>query len=115
MVVRTAGGLPGVCPQDTYWCHTVSVFTAFSSNRIGEYDSPAVLTTASTVVLTGVPYTSELLEAVIILGQRTDREKTGQGVLRQRDPTGADHSKESRLRRKVVHQEHRLRARRNAS
>ena len=82
MVVRTAGGLPGVCPQDTYWCHTVSVFTAFSSNRIGEYDSPAVLTTASTVVLTGVPYTSELLEAVIILGQRTDREKTGQGVLR---------------------------------
>ena len=42
----------------------------------------AVLTTASTVVLTGVPYTSELLEAVIILGQRTDREKTGQGVLR---------------------------------
>ena len=25
--------------QDTYWCHTVSVFTAFSPNRIGECDS----------------------------------------------------------------------------
>ena len=25
--------------QDTYWCHAVSVFTAFSSNRIGEYDT----------------------------------------------------------------------------
>ena len=74
-----------------------------------------IVTTVSTVVQTGVPYTSELLEAVIALGQRTDREKTGQGVLRQRDPTGADHSKESRLRRKVVHEEHRLRARRNAS
>ena len=23
----------------TYWCHTVSVFTAFSPNRIGECDS----------------------------------------------------------------------------
>ena len=25
--------------QDTYWCHTVSAFTAFSPNRIGECDS----------------------------------------------------------------------------
>jgi len=29
----------GVLSQDTYWCHTVSAFTAFSPNRIGEYDT----------------------------------------------------------------------------
>ena len=28
-----------ILSQDTYWCHTVSAFTAFSPNRIGEYDS----------------------------------------------------------------------------
>ena len=28
-----------ILSQDTYWCHTVSVFTAFSPNRIGEYDT----------------------------------------------------------------------------
>jgi len=32
------------------------------------------------VLTTGVPHTSELLQAVIALGQRTDRGKTGQGV-----------------------------------
>ena len=25
--------------QDTYWCHTVSVFTAFRPNRIGEFNT----------------------------------------------------------------------------
>ena len=28
-----------VVSQDTYWCHTVSVFSAFSPNRIGEHDT----------------------------------------------------------------------------
>ncbi len=28
--------------QDTNWCHTVSLFTAFSPNRIGEYDTTGV-------------------------------------------------------------------------
>ena len=29
----------GHVSQDTYWCHAVRSITAFSPNRIGEYDS----------------------------------------------------------------------------
>ena len=52
--------------QDTYWCHAVSVFTAFSPNRVGEYDSHyriyCRITIVPTVVLTGVAYTSEVAQ-----------------------------------------------------
>ena len=58
--------LGGKLSQDTYWCHTVSVFTAFSPNRIGECDThcriTVVLTVVLTVVSTIVRYTSEVAQ-----------------------------------------------------
>ena len=48
-VVRTAAQAQTVS-QDTYWWHTVSVFTAFSPNRIGEYDTYCRTTVVFTVV-----------------------------------------------------------------
>ena len=60
--------------QDTYWCHTVSAFTAFSPNRIGEYDSYSRIyccTNWCTVHVGSGTVT------VIVLGQRPDRQGTG--------------------------------------
>jgi len=44
--------------QDTYWCHTVSAFTAFSPNRMEN----AIVITVFTEVLTGVVYTLEVVQ-----------------------------------------------------
>ena len=60
LVNRLAEGIgDGVLiSQDTCWCHTVSVFTAFSPNRIGDCNSYYVFTE----VLPGVVYTSEVVQ-----------------------------------------------------
>ena len=52
--------------QDTYWCHTVSVSTAFSPNRIGEYDSYCRTNCCiyDCTPVTGVRYTSEVAQCL---------------------------------------------------
>ena len=77
----TARAIQGV---DTYWCHTVSVFTAFSPNRIGECDT-YYRTYYRTYCCTNwcTIHVGSGTVTVIVLGQRPDGEGAGQGVLRQ--------------------------------
>ena len=66
--------------QDTYWCHTVSVFTAFRPNRIGKYDSRYRIYCS---IYWCTRHVRSGTVSVIVLGQASDRQRTGQGVLRQ--------------------------------
>ena len=65
-----------ILSQDSYWGHTVSVFTAFSPNRIGEYDTHCRITVVLAVVLTGVPYVGSGTVSVSVLGS----EPIGKGL-----------------------------------
>ena len=67
-------GCGRIVSQDTYWCHTVSAFTAFSPNRIGEYDSHYRIYSSTNWCTIHVGSGSV---TVIVLGQGSDREGTG--------------------------------------
>ena len=62
--------------QDTYWCHTVSVFTAFSPNRIGEYDSYCRVYCSTDWCSVHVGSRTRTV-TVIVLDKNTDRQGTG--------------------------------------
>ena len=71
-----------ILSQDTYWCHTVSVFTAFNPNRIGEYNTHCRIyhrnycsTNCSTYWCT--IHVGSCTVTVIVLRQRSDGEGTG--------------------------------------